>query len=805
MTLPQAFTAPSKPLLPRIAIVADVPKKNSVYSLSESFYWTIARALKDLNMQVTIDHCLLASVLQVYPNYVPTGKDFDFESPKYLMQTAELERVLDEFDPHVIVCLGSLSLEFFKRGSDSLDDERGAPFLWKKRLCIATYHPRDIFMRYHLLPLLQADLGKAIRLGKSGWRQPEYNIVCLPSYEQTIKTLEDFVRRKPYLSVDIETDYKTGIMTCIGFAYSTTSAFVIPFVSMDGRKPYWLPQQSAVIYRLLDRVLRTCPCVGHNAAHFDHAMLAKVHGLPTNFIDDTMFAQWSCYPEFSKSLSFCSSLYTDNPYWKDELKLARSGKIPRWKEFEYNGRDCIITLQCAVALGKELKQRHAGVRDHYKFNICVSRAYQYMSMRGAFIDREKLMTRTMQLQALVEQKTEELHDTIGFKINVKSPKQVKEYLYSKKRLGLPERTTSFKNPDGTTDERVTADYLTTLYLGRTYPQYPAVTLIGELRKIHKRLSSLTKIKYDALGICRWNFNVVGTETGRSSGYKPYDGLGIQPQNVDRRERDLFLPPDGYWWCKADLEGADSVTVAACLEALGDPRLHEDIKAGIKPAQTLALAMMLGSHVLSWSQSEILAALKDLKTLQGKTLYRVAKAINHGSAYMLSPGGMHTNIFKQSDGELFITPEECKKNQQLLFARYDYPLYHRQVESLMRSGATLRASSGQERVFYGRADNSTLRKMLAYLPQAHTAYVTNMAIKRMYEDPANRTATGLFLQLCNQVHDETDFYVPVGHEKKAADIFNRAKDVPLSVWGVDFTIQFDAEYGTSWGHQEHPLV
>lgn len=783
----------------KIALVASCPKKGTTVPFADSFYFNIKQNCNAAS--IDYDFCSVHSVLSSYPGFVPTGKEFNWEA--YSDDTTRLELELADSSPDIIIPVGALALQYFKRDCGSLDDERGAPFLdHQNRLCLATYHPIDLFARHHLTVLAQHDLGKARRLGENGWEAPQYNINFLPTFSAVKSMLQQFIYRKTYLSVDIETEYTTGVMTCIGFAYSEKDALVIPFVGKNGSGRYWSQDEEIALFQLISRCLAACPCVGHNACHFDYEQLAKVHGIQANFIDDTMFAQWELFPELSKSLSFCSSIYTDNPYWKNELKDARRGKIPRWKEFEYNGRDCIICMQCAVAIGKEIRERRPGVREHYKFNVRVSRAYEYMAMMGARIDQDKLKHRLHELDVQAVAMQDQINSIVGRDINVRSSKQMKHYLY--KELGLPERTKQIKNPDGSTDDRVTADYLTILYLAREFQDAPGLLMMGTLRKLQKRISSLNKIKWDERSIVRWGFNVVGTETGRSSGYKPLDGKGVQPQNVDRRDRDLFMPLEGYHWCKADLEGADSVTVAACLEVAGDKRLHEDIKAGLKPAQTLALAMILGNEVMQWSVDKIKAHLFKLKEDEYKNYYKIAKAINHGSAYMLSPGGMHTNIFRLSDGDLFVTPKECEKNQQLLFRRYDYPTYHRQIKSVMHSARTLVAASGQEREFLGRPDNSTLRKMLAYLPQAHTAYVTNKTIEALYYSECNRAGEGLLLKLCNQVHDETDFYIPIGKEELAHEIFYSLCHVPIELWGCKFEIKFEANYGANWGDCQYTL-
>lgn len=785
----------------RIAIVADFPKKGSDKSVSDSFEWNLKANLKASG--ININACFIGSVLDYYPGFVATGHQFDWESPKAKIATETLELALADYQPDIIIILGIFGLRFFKPYCDPMEKERGAPFKWNNTTCIATFHPRDLFIQPHQAVLVQSDLTKAKRLAEDGWEPPKFNINFLPSFQEAMSLMQRFIDGKAYLATDIETYYDNEVgtkdLTCIGFAYSKKDALVIPYIGKNGSGRYWTKDEEVLIRRRVNEVLTTCRHVGHNAVHFDHQALIRKEGMVSNFVDDTMFGIWSLYPELLKSLGFCSSIYTDLPYWKDELKQARSGRIPRWREFEYNGRDCIVTMQVALAIGAEFREKEPELRDHYKFNIRVSRAYEYMALQGCHIDVDKLQRRMTETEISVREKQEELNDTIGKDLNVRSWQQVRGYLYGD--LMIPEQKKSKRSKDGSMEEVVTSDYLTMLYLARLYPQYPQIMMMGHLRKEKKKLSFFEKLSYDKKNNkCQWNYNVVGTETGRSSGYKPLNLLGIQPQNADRDERSIFIPPEGYWWCKADLEGADSVTVAACLQSLGYPALLNDIKAKIKPAQTLALALTLGDEVIGWPAVKIKEQLHLLKTPEGKKMYKVAKAINHGSAYMMSPKGMHANIFKQSDGELFIPVNECEVSQKLLFHRYHYDKYHTQMAKVMRSRPFLRCAHGQERYFFGREDNATLRKMLAYMPQAHTAFVTNRCIERMYYNPENREGRGLRVKLGNQVHDETDFYIKKGDEDFASKLFHESCHVPLEIWGVPFEIEFEAEYGPNWGEQ-----
>ena len=94
----------------------------------------------------------------------------------------------------------------------------------------------------------------------------------------------------------------------------------------------------------------------------------------------------------------------------------------------------------------------------------------------------------------------------------------------------------------------------------------------------------------------------------------------------------------------------------------------------------------------------------------------------------------------------------------------------------------------------------LREMCSYLPQVHTAYVTNKNIERYYYDKEARRDGHLILKLCNQVHDELCGFVYEDDADKLAELYKRFWAVPLTIWGVTFTIEFEGQLGPSWGEQ-----
>ena len=395
---------------------------------------------------------------------------------------------------------------------------------------------------------------------------------------------------------------------------------------------------------------------------------------------------------------------------------------------------------------------------------------------------------------------------------------MKTWLYDE--LKLPVRYIEKTNDEGDIELRETQDYLTLLLLARQFPAIPAILTAGKLRKLKKRISALRNISVRPdTGRISWAFNCVGTETGRASGYKPSDGWGVQPQNVDSRDRDLYLAGrvPGSLWCKADLEGADSWTVAAMLVAVGDNRMMDDLLHGVKPAQALAISVLFGKHLISADvqtiksyMPEFKARIKAEEAQRGKkrTTYDATKAVSHGSNYLMGPKTTHENIFKKTDGDLFVPIEECRDMQTVYEQRYKGldKLKERMV-NILNSHGYLDSFSGNRRHFVGRRDNSTIRQMMSQLPQSHTNYATNTLLERIYHWKGNRVdkSPKLIHEPVNQVHDEINTIFPADRLDQARDIFATCSVNRLTCWGIDYTIPFEANYGVSWGECDEEFL
>jgi hypothetical protein len=181
-------------------------------------------------------------------------------------------------------------------------------------------------------------------------------------------------------------------------------------------------------------------------------------------------------------------------------------------------------------------------------------------------------------------------------------------------------------------------------------------------------------------------------------------------------------------------------------------------------------------------------------------------ITGNSNYGMKKHTMHENIFKKSKGELWVHPDQCDSFQKLYFRRYPgLHKVHAQIVRIMNQQGYLDSFAGTRRMFFGRKDNTTVRDMLAHLPQAHTAFATNTLLERVYFWPVNRRDRNeLILEPVNQVHDEADMMFKQADLGRVREMFPSLTELEMEVWGIKFQIPFEANYGLSWGDCETPL-
>lgn len=744
----------------------------------------------------------VGNVCQIRPPNNDISK-FALNGPEIREGLEVLKADLQRFQPNCLLLLGSTALTAIACKS-SIEHWRGSvlPTLWGYK-AVATYHPAAVLRDFKLLPIFRLDLHKAVKQSLfSEIRTTERHLDINLTPDEIVDRLE---RINDTIAIDIEGG--VGTIECIGIATSECDAFIVPLYPP-------IPK----VWRALKRLLESnVPKVLQNCL-YDSFVLEYSYGIKVNnIVDDIMLKHWELCPEFPKSLAFQASIYTDEPYWKDEGKTTDMKQL-----YLYCCKDAVTTYE----INKKLPET-----QHYRFNMQLIRPLLDIQLRGIKFDVDKRRKRVEEIKTLIYRLQWALNEIAGYSF-APSVQSVKGYLCFKKQLDLikePEDLIKYskitelhnstriaellKQPQtpatigeielllnygiNVNSSKQVSDYfnidssdvLSMLKLFKN-TQDILVKLVLLIRSYRTRLETLES-KVDPDNRMRCSYNIVGTETGRIACYKSNTGSGFNLQTVTKKDRDLFIADDGYYLFQCDLSGADGWTVAAHCAALGDRTMLDHYLNGIKPAKILAVLYNKGTL-----PADLKAACKEIDS--DGWLYFACKRIMHGSNYGMGERTMSEQILKDSYkiyGEpITVPPATCKHLQDLYFNLYPgVRMWHKVIGDKLRKNGYLIAASGQKRTFYGRRDDlSTLKEALAFEPQANTTYVTNLALLRLSKR----------IIILHQVHDAVigEFNDPSWAVPFIVECFNN----PIKVAGVEITIPFEGAYGTSWGNLSTPI-
>ena len=869
----------------RLAILTDKPTEEDLLNgklfsgQSGKLLWSIAS-----QCGMVADACLIGSVddpstmqqVELWkPNLILLLGDEPLRAAKghYVPFTLDEEDFESEVDDYI----ADLDDEKTTKKKTPIDKWRGSLFLgFSSRFkCLATYHPRTIFAAYgeQIYPF-SLDLQRARKEASSPTLElPSRSLLVEETPDRVLEMLDHLLLSKPLVACDIEGYIHT--MSCISFATSASEAFIVPTSgNFWGDLEWKMWQKLALVLEdpSIPKILQNCL---YDLFVLQYSYSIRVRGV----IDDTMLKHWELLCELPKSLGFQTSIYTTEPYYKSERQST-----DRLNFFRYCCKDSAVTFEINSLLERKLTPKQKA-HYHFNLSLVdpilymenkgmaynsplaetrlaeierkiarlqwtlnyiyegpqeLSRQEWIAKCADSFCYKKELslisdatsilhhckpseLSSAQRAVTILQQETPltlsdvgELQILVGAGLNVKSTTQLCSFLYED--LALPK---VFKKEKGRLTDRLTTDSLALLKLyGKTSDA--SIKLILTIRSLRTRCNNL-RAQTDCDGRIRCGYNIVGTETGRLSCYKSPTGSGFNLQTVTKKDRDLFVADPGYFFFQCDLSGADGWTVAAHCKALGDSTMWDDYMFGLKPARIIVLLRHFGKQVNSWPREKIKAESKNIDDEGWE--YFSGKQTQHGGFYGMTENVMSDTIARASYkiyGEpLFVSPQECRTNLDLMFSRYPGgPLWHRSSGNKLIQLGFLETSIGHVRKFFGRRkegsspNRETLKQWLASEPQFMTTYVTKLALHKLWTDKENRfystdTSSGqqtigntqrcsLRIQPLHTVHDSLN-----GQWRKEESEWAKAKvrsyfNNPVTVAGQTLVIPFEGSFGTSWG-------
>lgn len=659
-------------------------------------------------------------------------------------QVENLKEEIRQINPNVIVPLGGTALKALT-GYTGIQKYRGSILAHNGRKYIPTYHPSHILYRsgessgYWQKYLVIFDLARAVKHSETHQHYPiNRNLFIARTFGQIINYLEGATE----LTCDIEVI--KSIPICIGFAKNKNSAISIPLLSnFFGPISDFNTKQLAQIWQYIQQVFLRAKMIGQNFK-FDQMRLEDIGFSQINCMFDTMLASHTMNPEFPKSLEFLCSIYTEEPYYKDEYRDYNPKKDSIDRVLLYNAKDAAITFEVYEELRKELEEESL-LDFYYWLPHRLHNRYIQIEREGLLVDNNAREELRFKYDGLIAETQKRINDTLGFELNVNSPKQVANVLYNE--LGLPFR-------EGTGEDTLVALLNNNC---RNDRQRQVISDIIDQRKLRKTKSVYIEFKEDFDGKARTSYRIVGTETGRSSTAmveppvrESKMGLAFQTitkgSDIGNDIRRMFVPEPGYTFLEVDLSQAEARVVAVLADDFDTLRMFDTID--------------IHKETASWLFEVPYAKVtKDMRVV-GKTC-RHAGNYDMGKRRLMQE--IETNARKY---KINVRVSEWKAGKLLDIFHAKTPklrnVFHAEIARLIETTRTLVSPFGRRRTFFDDMSTDLLREAFAFIPQSTVGDRVKFAMCELPD-----------VRICMEAHD--GLLIKARHDE-LKDIYNRTKSL-----------------------------
>lgn len=819
----------SGPIGAKLMILGDCPDEKDI-AAGKHFSGAKGKELSYIAQDIglNVNNCWLSTVSKHYVQ--PNGrgeKKIPFEVRAKLSnvdmdeQLKWLQEEIKEVKPNCILALGTASL-WALSGKTNLASHRGSIMHGMGCKFVPSYHPRDLsfhasgseFKGYWNRQIMAFDYKRASEQSAFPERRlPVRTLeICRTSYQ-----LHEFLQRhkgkytKVY--VDIEA-HGSCLPACIGFAFTPFNGITVPLWNCDGIST--IPDADMTqCWIMINEILTTFEVIGQNF-NYDRDKLLRIGFTIPKYVGDTMFKAFAINPELPKGLAFNTSIYTEEPYYKDEGMY--NGPIADL--FTGCARDACVTCEIDLAMDKDIDE--IGQRKFYQnFLMKQPDLYWEIEKRGFRVDESK---REFLLQKYISWKEEvryRLFQLIGSDVNVNSPKQVSILLYE--TLGLPNKYA--------TDEESITELLNSIEVAKNKEVTEILESILKLRRINKSISTYILALPDYDGRMRTTcFSCL--ETGRSkngqqeppirptieiideNGKKKNKNLGIAFQTMTKHGdigadvREMYIVDEPVLREELPLEMCEEVFVQADSEQ-AEARvvwLLADDEDALEKVDTLDYH----AHTATWffGQNEELFNYDKKKLGYEHPIRFVGKTLRH--AGHLGATKRRASISVNTDARKFhidihITEKQADDALKIFHSRQPkiQKVFQAGVVECLKKDRILIAPVpygidspvGGRRTFYERWGEELFRAAYSYIPQRTVTDNTKAAGMRIKERCPG-------IKIVVEAHDALLFCMPRWRLKKWVPIIKQEFERPISFKNCsmprrDLIIPCGIEFGTDY--------
>lgn len=704
---------------------------------------------------------------------------------------------INKLHPNCILAIGDLALQAVCDVSGILN-YRGSILTARDGIIkvVPTIHPAALFSRaasegedskgglsWVYTKLIESDIIRAAE-------ESQTKSLILPSRTLSIAhnslDLHRFFREYEKLdkvAVDIESI--NCVPVCIGFAFNKQHAISVPLLRSIGTNKLTDMGDNELdeCWRMIDEKFRKSRIIGHNFM-YDEYKLGLIGFETPNVYSDTLIKTRVIFPELPiKRLHVVSSLWTREPFYKDDGKEFKLGKFKFEQLLTYNARDCAVEFEVDEAQEidlLEMQERFSVPLVDYYYNYMMKKHkfYLKLQMTGKKVDlarQKELRKKYTEMQLEVHKR---LTDAIGQEVNVKSYPQMFELLYKIMKFKIRKR-------DPTSEDSIVA------LLGSCKDKVKKAILQDSLeeRRIRDQKSRQISFSPDYDGRCKSAYNISATETCRSSTgilKKPLRPrkIGLADHTISAHGRlgkdikSMFVADDGMVIIQVDSSQAEPRVVAVLSEDWELLKAFEE-KVDVH-RRTAGLIFGYTSHLeLS---SEFQHPIVDKLPKEGPERYTGKTTRNAGNYDVKKHTFMTTFNTNAQKYEIPMDISEWRAGQMLDIFHAASPklrgVFHRDIKDAIDSSRVIIDPMGGVRIFNGRMDDSLYQEAYANIPQRTVAHVVQGAALKIDEELNGDTK----ILWAEEKHDALYLQAPANNWEVYARMMKKYMEIP-----VDFSI------------------
>lgn len=787
------YVAGVGPLAAKVMIIGEAPGKYE-NEAQIPFVGPTGQMLDDLiaNAGHKRSECFITNVVK----YQPPFNDFT----KLNLINVDLKESIDklwEFEinkikPNVILAVGNEALKAVCN-LDGIVNYRGSILKGKDGVqkVVATIHPAALFPKpgkeegalpYVYKQLIGNDIIRAFEeAGSSAIHLPDRHHVIAHNSLDLYRYYQEYKKLRKTAS-DIESI--NCIPVCVGFAFTRHHSITVPLLKQIGPFPLTDMSRREIIecWRIIQDIYSEMGIVGQNFKYDEFKLGLCGFSIP-NVVSDTMLKCHTIVPELpDKRLNTISSIWTREPFYKDEGKENKVGKhfnVERF--FRYCGKDSCVTIESDEEMEPDLinlaeKFKVPLKEFYYNYIMKKHKTYLKMENRGFAIDFEHKKELKDKYEDLREGAHARLTELVGYDVNVKSTPQMFSLLYE--AMKFPKR---IKQP--TSEDSIIA-LLGNHCKGKDAKQKQIILeTVLEERRIRDQLSRAINFEPDYDGTCKTSFRIEQTETARSSTNilkKPVrpKKVGLAFHTIPKHGRlakdirSMLIPRKGKVLLQADLSQAEARIVAVLAEDWALLKAFDEIDIHRRTA-----AMFFGYTTSLILTPGKLSIVDDLDK-DGPERF-TGKMFRHAGNYDMGKGrAMNEFNVNAQKYEIPMSISEWRAGQYIELFHAASPkiraVFHAGIRDCINSTRALVNPYGRPRELFGRLDDTTYKEGYAFIPQSTVADTTQTALLEI-DDALNGDVEAGFV---SENHDALVLEVPADNWMPYAQLLKKHMVRPI---------------------------